>query len=114
MQRNPNLKQFISMLYEKVKSEYDSFIADIRDKPADTIIACAYEIVSKGEIATYCQGCAPSLTTQQYEALLSSRNTLHEIYEQWCKNGALHGLEDIGVALEEAADRIRISIERNR
>ena len=48
-------------------------------------------------------------TDRQFEALLSSRNALYEIFEQWCKNGELHGLEDIGIAIEEAADRILVS-----
>lgn len=101
-------------LYDKVKAEYDSFIADIKKEPADVIVESAYEIVTKDEITNYCQEYMPKLTEQQYEALLSSKNTLHEVYEQWCNNGELHGLEDIGIALEETADRIKISLERER
>ena len=29
-------------------------------------------------------------------------------------NGELHGLEDIGIALEETADRIKVSLDRER
>lgn len=101
-------------LYDKIKAEYDSFITDIKKEPADVIVESAYEIVIKDEITNYCQEYTPSLTEQQYEALLSSKNTLHEVYEQWCNNGELHGLEDIGIALEEAADRIKISLDRDR
>ena len=101
-------------LYEKVKAEYDSFIADIKKESSDVIVESAYEIVIKDEITNYCQEHTPKLTEQQYEVLLSSRNTLHEVYEQWCNNGELHGLEDIGIALEETADRIRISLDRDK
>lgn len=81
---------------------------------ADVIVESAYEIVTKDEITNYCQEYTPRLTEQQYEALLSSKNTLHEVYEQWCNNGELHGLEDIGIALEETADRIKFSLDRER
>ncbi len=101
-------------LYEKVKAEYDCFIGDIKKELADVIVASAYEIVSKDNITMYCQEYTPELTERQYAALLSSKNTLNEIYEQWCNNGELHGLEDIGVALAETADRIQVSIDRTR
>lgn len=101
-------------LYDKVKAEYDSFITDIKKESADVIVESAYEIVTKDEITNYCQEYTPRLTEQQYEALLSSKNTLHEVYEQWCNNGELHGLEDIGIALEETADRIKVSLDRER
>lgn len=99
-------------LYEKVKAEYDSFIADIKKESSDVIVESAYEIVIKDKITNYCQEHTPKLTEQQYEVLLSSRNTLHEVYEQWCNNGELHGIDDIGIALEGVADRIQISIDR--
>ena len=54
----------------------------------------------------------PKLNDRQFEALLSSRNALYEIFEQWCKNGELHGLADIGIAIEEAADRILVSLSQ--
>lgn len=101
-------------LYDKVKAEYDSFIADIKKESADVIVESAYEIVIKDEITNYCQEYTPRLTEQHYEALLSSKNILHEVYEQWCNNGELHGLEDIGIALEETADRIKVSLDRER
>ena len=105
-------KDYTTALYKKVQAEYDDFIAEMKCKPADEIIESAYQIVIKGEITVFCRDCSPKLTDRQFEALLSSRNALYEIFEQWCKNGELHGLADIGVALEESADRILISLER--
>ncbi len=52
------------------------------------------------------------LTSQQYSALMSSKNTLDDIFEQWCSNGELSGREDIEIALQETADRIQISLDR--
>jgi len=102
-------KDYVSLLYEKVQAEHDDFIAEMKCKPADEIIESAYQIVIKDEITVFCRDCFPKLTDKQFEALLSSRNALYEIFEQWCKNGELHGLADIGIAIEEAADRILVS-----
>lgn len=99
-------KDYTTALYEKVQAEYDDFIAEMKGKSADEIIESAYQIVIKDEITVFCRDCSPKLTDRQFEALLSSRNALYEIFEQWCKNGELHGLADIGIAIEEAADRI--------
>ena len=103
-------KDYVSLLYEKVQAEYDDFIAEMKGKSADEIIESAYQIVIKDEITVFCRECFPKLTDKQFEALLSSRNALYEIFEQWCKNGELHGLADIGIAIEEAADRILVSL----
>lgn len=100
-------------LFHKVKDEYDSFMAEIRSGSVENAIQNAYDIVTKGEITLYCEEYTPDLTEQQYKALLSSQNTLSEVYKQWCDNGELHGLNDIGIALEETADRIQISIDRD-
>lgn len=45
---------------------------------------------------------------------MTSNNTLDEVYEQWCNNGELHGLDDISIALEETADRMQYSIDRQQ
>ena len=99
-------KDYASLLYEKVQAEHDDFIAEMKVKSADEIIESAYQIVIKDEITVFCRDCSPKLNDRQFEALLSSRNALYEIFEQWCKNGELHGMADIGIAIEEAADRI--------
>ena len=103
-------KDYVSLLYEKVQEEHDDFIAEMKGKSADEIIESAYQIVIKDEITVFCRDCSPTLADKQFEALLSSKNALYEIFEQWCKNGELHGLTDIGIAIEEAADRILVSL----
>lgn len=100
-------------LSQKVNEEYNQFISDMKNEPAEIIIESAYEIVSKENIVMYCEEYPLNLTDKEFAALLSSKNTLDEVYSQWCNNGELHGLEDIGLALEETADRIQISIDRD-
>ena len=104
--------QYESRLLEKMKAEYDSFIAFVKTKPPDEIIASAYEIVTKKDIIEFCEFQSASLSEKQYNALLSSTNTLDEVYETWCTNSELHALYDIGLALEETADDIQYSIDR--
>ena len=100
-------------LYNKVKSEYDKFIADIKKEPAEIIIESAYEIVSKENIVMYCEEYPLNLSDKEFAALLSSKNTLDEVYREWCDNGEWHSIDDIGLALEETADKIQISIDRD-
>ena len=99
-------------LYNKLNSEFKAFIEDVKHETPDKIIASAYAIVTKEEITNYCQENTPYLTPQQYSVLMSSKNTLDDIYEQWCSHGELSGREDIELALHETADRIQISLDR--
>ncbi|MBR5090277.1 MAG: DUF3848 domain-containing protein [Ruminiclostridium sp.] len=104
--------RYESKLYEKMQGEYDSFIADIKKKSPDEIVDSAYQIVTKNDILDFLAGQSPSLPEKQYAALLSSTNTLDEIYETWCTNSEFHALYDIGLAIEETADDIQYSIDR--
>ncbi len=99
-------------LYKKIHSEYNKFIAEMKKEPAEIIIESAYEIVSKENIVMYCEEYDLKLSEKQFTALMSSKNTLDEVYREWCDNGEWHGIDDIGLALEETADRIQISIDR--
>lgn len=105
---------YSEQLYEKVNGEYNSFISDIKKESPDVLIQSAGEIVDKDRIRLYLEEYTPELTDEQYKALITRENPLDEIYEQWTKNGELHGLEDVGIALEETADRILISLEREQ
>ena len=106
--------QYESKLYEKMQGEYYSFIADIKKKSPDEIVDSAYQIVNKKDILDYLAGQSPSLSEKQYAALLSSTNTLDEIYETWCTNSEFHALYDIGLAMEETADDMQYSIDRRQ
>lgn len=102
------------ILYDKVKAEYDKFISDMRKEPVDVVIESAYEIVWKDNITQYLENENPDISQKQYAALMTSKNTLDEIYEEWCSNGELHSYDDIGTALECTANAISYSIEHNQ
>ena len=97
---------------KKFRANTTKFIAEMKEEPAEIIIESAYEIVSKENILMYCEEYDLKLSEKQFTALMSSKNTLDEVYREWCDNGEWHGIDDIGLALEETADRIQISIDR--
>ena len=105
---------YSEQLYEKVNAEYNNFISNIKKESAEVLIQSAAEIVDKDRIRLYLEEYEVNLTDEQYKALLSREYPLDEIYEQWSKNGELHSIEDVGIAIEEAADRIMIAIEREK
>ena len=94
-------KDYKALLYEKVQAEYDDFIAEIKGKSADEIIESAYQIVIKDEITVFCRECSPKLTNRQFEALLSSRNTLYEIFGSGAKTVSFTGWRTSALRLKK-------------
>ncbi len=78
------------------------------------MIESAYEIVWKDNITQYLENENPDISQKQYAALMTSKNTLDEIYEEWCSNGELHRYDDISIALEDTANAIIYSVERRQ
>lgn len=101
-------------LYEKVKKEHAAFIEDMKKQNPDYIIKAAYEVVWKQNIMEYIENEFSYLTKEQYTALLSVNNTLHELYCEWLNSGELCTYDDIEVLLKETAMAILISMERKQ
>ena len=99
-------------LYEKVEKEHDEFIKAMQMQDSDYIIKAAYEIVWKQNITEFIENESPHLTKEQYTALLSVQNTLHELYCEWLSNGELHTYSDIEILMEDTADAILTATER--
>lgn len=78
---------------------------------SDYIIEAAYEIVWKDCINQFVENEPPYLSKKEYVALLSSKNTLDELYEGWLSNGELHTYDDIGALLDAVAGDILLSME---
>lgn len=70
------------VLYDKVKAEYDKFISDMQKGTTAAAIESAYEIVWKDNITQYLENENPDISQKQYAALMTSKNTLDEIYEE--------------------------------
>lgn len=107
---NENL---LDKLYRKVTAEYVKFISDLHQADTETAIESAFEIVWKGNISTYLEREEIDLTDEQCEALLSSKNTLDEIYYQFLNEDGMNSYKDLGYTLKDTADRIQISLDRS-
>lgn len=104
-------EELSDLLCAKINGEYGSFIANMQKQTIDVAIESAYEIVWKDNINEYCFNETPDLTPQQYIALLSSKNTLDEVYERILKDEYANSYDDIGIVLNDTADKILLSTE---
>ena len=107
-------KKLATELCEKVKKEYTEFIDDVKKEDPDYIIKIAYAIVWKEYITQYIENESLYLSKEQYTALLSVKNTLDELYIEWLTSSELNVYDDIEILLENTADAILISSERNQ
>ena len=98
-------------LYEKVKKEHDAFIEDMKKQDPDYIIKAAYEVVWKQNIMEFIENESPCLTKEQYTALLSVQNALHELYCEWLSSSELYTYDDIETLLEDTAGAILVNRE---
>lgn len=110
--KNAEQNPLLDSLYQKVMAEHVEFIADMQNRDTETVIESAYEIVWKGNIAQYLENENPDLTETQCNALLSSKNTLDEIYARFLKMDGMSNYEDIDFVLNDTADRIIAANER--
>ena len=108
------IEKLCNELYTKVRAEYDTFITAMQKETTAVAIESAYEIVWKDNIVQYLENKTPDLSVNQYSALMTSKNTLDEIYGEWCSNGELHSYDDIGIAIEDTAKNMEYSLEREQ
>lgn len=78
----------------------------MKTQPPEKIIEALYEITWKNSITRYIENEDLRLSPKQRQALMSSSNSLDEIYEQWCQNGELHSYDDIRIAIDDTANNI--------
>lgn len=112
LQEDFEVGKLANELCEKVEKEYTEFIDDMKKHDAGYIIEMAYEIVWKDNINQFIENEPPCLSKKEYVALLSAKNTLHELYVGWLSNGELHTYDDIAILVEDTAGDILVSMER--
>ena len=108
------VKQLRSALQDKMEKEHSDFLQGIREKSPDDIISSAYAIVAVDQIMTYMREIKPALTQEKYKALLSSDNALMEVYDAWTSHGDWNSMDEIGYAMENAAEDIQYSLARKK
>lgn len=114
LRKDFEIEKLCNELYNKVRAEYDTFITAMQKETTAVAIESAYEIVWKDNIVQYLENKTSDLSVNQYSALMTSKNTLDEIYEEWCSNGELHSYDDVGIAIEDTAKNMEYSLEREQ
>ncbi len=105
----------LDALCEKVGGEYTDFISGIKKQnDVEAAIESAYEIVWKDNINQYIENEDIDLSEKQCDALLSSKNTLDEIYEHFEKWDGINSYSDLGIVIKDTADRIIEAETRER
>lgn len=79
-----NEKNYNVLLYEKMKREYDEFIADLKSKPPAEIIRHSYEKVMKEDILSCFE--LSERPQKEAKALYLLKYPLEEIYQEWLGN----------------------------
>ena len=83
---NYNKKQEIKIreeLYYKLKTEYNSFISNLKNCSAEEIVAKSYEIVMKEELCTIFYPENNQYNINQIKALNKTKYPLQKLYNAW-------------------------------
>lgn len=99
-------------LADKVEAEWKAFLENMKKETPAVLIESAYEISTKDNIQTYITEEKLELTEKQINALLSSKNTLADLYDDWTSDEYLNSYSDVAELLTLTADKINETIER--
>ncbi len=108
-----SMERYADKLVDKVAAEHTAFIEDMKNRPSEEIIGAAYEIVIKEQIKMFMTEVPQYLPESKTDALMSSRNTLNDIYEQWRSEDDLADT-DIEIIIDNTADKIIAKREREQ
>ena len=99
-------------LANKVEAEWKTFLDDMKNESPAVLIESAYEISTKDNIQTYITEENLDLSEKQINALLSSPNTLNDLYDDWSSDEYLNSYSDVAELLKLTADKINEAIDR--
>ena len=99
-------------LANKVTAEWKAFLEGMKKESPAVLIESAYEISTKDNIQTYITEENLNLTEKQINALLSSKNTLADFYDDWTSDEYLNSYSDVAELLTLTADKINEAIDR--
>ena len=99
-------------LANKVTAEWKAFLEGMKKESPAVLIESAYEISTKDNIQTYITEENLNLTEKQINALLSSKNTLADLYDDWTSDEYLNSYSDVVELLTLTADKINEAIDR--
>lgn len=99
-------------LANKVEAEWKAFLDDMKNESPAVLIESAYEISTKDNIQTYITEENLDLSEKQINALLSSPNTLNDLYNDWSSDEYLNSYSDVAELLKITADKLSEAIDR--
>ena len=108
-----SMERYADKLVEKVAAEHKAFLEDMKKHPPEEIIGSAYEIVIKEQIKVYMTEVPQLIHENKTDALMSSRNTLDDIYKEWLSDDVFPDT-DIEVIVDNTADKLIAAKEREQ
>ena len=99
-------------LANKVEAEWKAFLDDMKNESPAVLIESAYEISTKDNIQTYITEENLDLSEKQINALLSSKNTLADLYDDWSSDEYLNSYSDVAELLKITAVKLSEAIDR--
>lgn len=108
-----SLEKYSEKFVSRINDENNRFLEDMKKRPPEEIIKSAYEIVIKEQIAMFVSEVPQIIDENKVDALLSSKNTLDEIYKEWIENDSFADT-DIEVIVDNTADKIIAAKEREQ
>ena len=99
-------------LANKVGDEWEAFLDNMKKETPAVLIELAYEISTKDNIQTYITEENLDLSEKQINALLSSPNTLNDLYDDWSSDEYLNSYSDVAELLKITADKLSEAIDR--
>lgn len=102
---------YIALLNDKIKQEYNDFINQLKQMPPDEIINYSYQKVFKEDIVTAVVN--SNLSQKEAKALYRLRNPLQDLYDEWLSNDFSYMNEIRDTISERAASAIN-EMHRNR
>lgn len=77
-------KDYNTLLYDKMKSELDKFIAELKTKTPEQIVELAYELTIKEDLLSIFEN--TDFSQEEARALYSQKYPLVSLYQEWLSN----------------------------
>lgn len=101
-----------SLLTEKVKNEYNIFLAGLKEMPVEKVIESSYEKVFKEDLVICIEN--GHLEPTEAKALYKQKHPLDYCYQEWVRNDCNY-MDMLRDAIDEAAkDAVKEMKAKNR
>lgn len=100
------------LLYEKLESEYEDFIAVLGAKPQAVIIESSYEKVIKQDLLELMSSAIDNLPDTLIDRLLDADMPLNMLYQDWLKSDYSY-MDALRMSIDDTIDRLEKSTMTN-